>query len=253
MPPRVVLVSGGARNIGRAITQRFAADGACVIFTDIGGEDGPALEQALRRTGGDAHFVRSDATDEAQVEALVASIVGDQGGLDIAVNNVGGVHPDEGKQRPLHLVSLAGWQGTIDLSLTAAFLGMKHQLAAMLALGRRGAIVNTASLAGLRVSPNSSPAYAAAKAALIHLTRKAAVTYAVNGIRVNAVAPGVVAPDVEHGGVADPRARAAEALHPNGRWVMPEEIAAAVFWLASDEAGSVTGHTLPIDGGWAAS
>ena len=252
MSARVVLISGGARNIGRAITERFTASGARVVFTDIGGDDGPALEMVLRSAGGDARFVRSDATDEAQVEALVASIVRDYGALDLAINNVGGVHSDEGKQRPLHQISLAGWAGTIELSLTSAFLGMKHQIAAMLALARGGVIVNTASLAGLRVSPNSSPAYAAAKAALIHLTRKAAVTYAANGIRVNAVAPGVAAPDMEHGGIAEPRAMAAETLHPSGRWVTPAEIAAAVFWLASEEAGSVTGHILPVDGGWAA-
>ncbi len=253
MSARVVLVAGGARNIGAAIARRFAAAGARVIFTDIGDEDGPPLEQVLRREGGDARFVRCDATDETQVAALLASIADAHGRLDVAINNVGGVHPDEGKLQPLHQVSLAGWRGTLDLSLTSAFIGMKHQIATMLALGAGGAIVNTTSLAGLRVSPNSSPGYAAAKAALIHLTRKAAVTYAPNRIRVNAVAPGVVAPDFAHGGIAEPREQAAEALHPSGRWVTPEDIAAATFWLASDEAGAVTGHILPVDGGWAAS
>lgn len=247
----VVLVAGGARNIGAAITRRFAERGARVIFTDIGDADGPALEAALRGDGHDARFVRSDATDETQVEALIAATVRTLGRLDVAVNNVGGVHAREGKQTALHQVSLRGWRATLDLSLTSTFLGMKHQIVAMLAQGG-GAIVNTASLAGLRVSPNSSPAYAAAKAAVVRLTRKAAIGYAADRIRVNAVAPGVVAPDLDHGGLAEPRAAAAKALHASGRWVTPEEIAAAVCWLASDEAAGITGHILPVDGGWAA-
>lgn len=252
MTAQIVLVVGGARNIGAAITRRFATGGARTIFTDIVDSDGPGLEHTLRRDGYDASFVMSDASDEGDVEQLVADMVRHHGRIEIAVNNVGGVHPDEGKQTPLHKITLDGWRQTLDLSLTTTFLGMKHQIAAMLLLGRGGSIVNTASLAGLRVSPNSSPAYAAAKAALIHLTRKTAIAYAPNGIRINAVAPGVVAPDMDHGGVEGARRDAAEALHANGRWVAPDEIAAAAYWLASAEASSVTGHVLPVDGGWAA-
>lgn len=248
---KVVLVTGGARNIGRAITEAFARESCLVVFTDLGDSDGPSLEAALRRAGRQADFRQSDAADENQVRALIDGIVETHGRLDIAVNNVGGVHPLEGKLQPLHEVSLDGWQATLDLSLTSAFLGMKHQIRVMLAQGG-GVIANTGSLAGLRVSPNSSHAYAAAKAAIAHLSRKAAVTYGSHNIRVNVVAPGVVAPDPAAPDGGEPRRKAAETLHPTTRWVTPEEIAAAFVWICSDQAKSLTGHVLPVDGGWAA-
>ena len=247
---KVVLVTGGARNIGRAVTEAFAREGCRVVFTDLGSDAGPGLETLLKQAGQQAIFRQSDAADEAQVAALVDGIVRSHGRLDIGINNVGGVHPLENKLGPLHEGSLEGWKATLDLSVTSAFLGMKHQIRVMLAQGG-GVIANTGSLAGLRVSPNSSPAYAAAKAALTHLSRKAAVAYGPHNIRVNVVAPGVVAPDPTAADSSGPRRSAAEALHSTTRWVTPEEIADAFVWICSDQARSVTGHVLPVDGGWA--
>jgi NAD(P)-dependent dehydrogenase (short-subunit alcohol dehydrogenase family) len=249
---RVILVTGGATGIGRATTELLAASGAQLIFTDIRDDYGPALEAALAARGQRGWFVRSDASDEAAVAALIAEIVSRYGRLDAAINNVGAIPAPDSPTALLHETSLEGWQATLDLCLKTTFLCMKHEIIQMLRQDGGGAIVNTASLAGIRHSAQGSPAYSAAKAAVVHLSRKAAVDYARNGVRVNVVAPGLTATDHLLSRWSAEKLTEMAAHQPIGRPVQPEEVAQAFAWLCSDAARGVTGHTIPVDGGWAA-
>lgn len=171
------------------------------------------------------------------------------GRIDAAVNIAGSIVPPDKSFVPLHETSLEAWSGTLGVNLTGAFLCMKHQIIQMLKQGG-GAIVNTASVAGQRITPGATYAYHAAKAGLIHLSRTAAVKYGHDKIRVNVVAPGVTATELVkariegEGSAPDP--------HPIGRLLAPEEVAAAYLWLCSDSASGVTGITVPVDGGWTA-
>jgi NAD(P)-dependent dehydrogenase (short-subunit alcohol dehydrogenase family) len=247
---KVVLVVGGATGIGRSAARAFAARGAHLVFSDITDANGPALEKELRDLSLDALFVQSDATAEPEVAALVAQVVDLHGRLDAAINLVGAIPPPDNARARLHETSEAGWDGTVQLCLKSAFLCMKHQIAQMLQQGGGGAIVNTASLAALHVTPNGSPAYHAAKAGVIQLTRKAAVEYAADGVRVNVVAPGLTATDTLLSRWNAEQLKTMSAEQPIGRPVSPEEVAAAFVWLCSPEASGVTGLTLPVDGGW---
>jgi len=249
---KVVLITGGATGIGRATVQAFAAQGARVVFTDISDLHGPAVEAELRARGQEALFIRSDAADEAQVEALIDGIVESHGRLDILINVVGGVGIDDGSRLQMHETPLTGFENTVDLNLRTTFLSMKHAIRVMLAQGG-GVIANTASLASVRTTTNGSPSYHAAKAGVILLTRKAAVDYARQGIRVNVVAPGATATDLmRRNHTADQLAEMVKGTQPMGRMVKPEEIADAFLWLCSGRASAVTGVTIPVDCGWSA-
>jgi NAD(P)-dependent dehydrogenase (short-subunit alcohol dehydrogenase family) len=246
---QVVLVTGGATGIGRAASRAFARRGARVIFTDVTEAHGPQLEAELRAEGAQTSFVRSDATVEAEVAALIAGLAERYGRLDVAINLVGAIPPPDAPTAMLHETSEEGWDGTVHLCLKSAFLCMKHQIAQMLRQGG-GAIANTASLAGLHVTPNGSPAYHAAKAAVVHLTRKAAVAYAAAGVRINVVAPGVTATERLVSRWSPDELKTMSREHPMGRPVSPEEVAAAFVWLCSPAASGVTGLVVPVDGGW---
>lgn len=245
MEGRVALVTGAASGIGRAVAVAFAARGARVAVADL---DEAGAAETVQLCGGAerAHAVRVDVADAAQVAAMVAGAVERYGRLDYAHNNAGltvsGV--------PTAEVEPDDWQRVIDVDLTGVFLCMKHELSAMLASGG-GAIVNTSSGLGL-VGIAGQPAYVAAKHGVVGLTKAAALEYSAQGVRVNAVCPGVVrTPLFEAAAAADPAALAGiESLHPIGRLGSPEEIAAGVVWLCSEEASFVTGHALPVDGGY---
>jgi NAD(P)-dependent dehydrogenase (short-subunit alcohol dehydrogenase family) len=152
----------------------------------------------------------------------------------------------------LHEAPLDAFRETVELCLMSTFLGMKHQLAFMLNHGG-GVICNTASMAGVRISTAGSPAYHAAKAAIIHLTRKAAIQYVRNNIRVNVVAPGATATERVLSRWTREEFDKLATLHPLGRAVTPEECAEAYVFLCLPEAAAITGHLIPIDGGWTAS
>lgn len=249
--PRVALVTGGVGSIGRAVVEAFLASGYAVAFTDLRLEPGDVLESDLRSQGAQALFIRSDARKEADAAAAVASVLAHFGRLDVSVNTVGGLTGNDPAGVPLGEVTLSGWNETMALNLTSAFLSMKHALGVMEAQGA-GTIINIASLAGLRVTPHAPFAYHAAKAAVIHLTEAAAVAYAARGVRINAVAPGLT----DIGGLdtiaGQRRAQMARDFHPSGAMVLPARIADACVWLASERAAGITGVTVPIDGGWAA-
>ncbi|MBW8811558.1 MAG: SDR family oxidoreductase, partial [Lysobacter sp.] len=222
------------------------------IFTDITDAHGPGVEAEMKAAGLDVLFSKSDAIDEAQMDALVERIVNDYGRLDVAVNVVGGPAPNDKSTGLIHETPIEGYRRTVELCLESAFVCMKSELKAMLAQGG-GVIANTASLAGVRVTPNGSPAYSAAKAGVVHLTRKAAVDYAGKNIRVNVVAPGLTGTDLLISRWdPDELAKMVKRDHPNGRMVRPEEIADAFVWVCSDRASSISGHLIPVDGGWTA-
>jgi NAD(P)-dependent dehydrogenase (short-subunit alcohol dehydrogenase family) len=240
------LVTGAAGGIGRACALRFAQEGANVVVSDLesaraGGEETVALIEAA---GGTAEFFPCDVSREEEDEALVARVVERYGRLDFAHNNAGvGVHA------LLADTETEDFDRTIAVNLRGTFLGMKHQIRRMLVEGG-GAIVNTSSNAGLQAVPLLS-AYTASKHGIVGLTKNAAVEYAERGIRVNAVCPGAIMTRLMSGLTPE---RQREILAPQAmkRAGMPEEVAAAVVWLCSDEASFVTGVALPVDAGSAA-
>jgi NAD(P)-dependent dehydrogenase (short-subunit alcohol dehydrogenase family) len=244
MEGKAGLVTGAASGIGRACALRFANEGASVVLADLESsrEAGEELARQIREDGrGDAAFFACDVARGEDNRDLVAAVVESFGKLDFAHNNAGiGVH------RRLHETEDADFDRVIAVNLRGTFLGMKHQITQM----RRqagGAIVNTSSNAGLRAVMMLS-AYAASKHGILGLTKNAAVEYADEGIRVNAVCPGAIMTPLMS---EQPPERQQEILAPQAmsRFGDPDEVAAAVVWLCSDEASFVTGVALPVDAG----
>jgi NAD(P)-dependent dehydrogenase (short-subunit alcohol dehydrogenase family) len=244
---RVALVTGGGSGIGRATALRLAADGAAVVVADV---DGAAAEETVARIAhavgpGRGRATTTDVTDRDQVDAMVAVAVDELGRLDIAFNNAG----TSGAFAPTADADVDEWRRVLDLNLTGVFLCLRAELPPMVR-GGGGAIVNTSSGAGLTGFAGLS-AYVASKHGVVGLTRSAALEYARDGIRVNAVCPGTVrTPMLEDFTGGDEDALAAMGrMMPIGRLATPEEVAAAVAWLCSDEASYVTGHAMAVDGG----
>jgi 2,5-dichloro-2,5-cyclohexadiene-1,4-diol dehydrogenase 1 len=239
---KVVVVTGAASGIGRAAAELFAAAGAAVVAADC--RDVGDTVAAVTRAGGTAHGVHVDVTDDRLAGAMVEATVATFGRIDGAFNNAGVVSA----RARLHEADLADWHRTIDVNLHGVMHCMRHELAAM--LGHGGAIVNTSSGAGLRGTPTMA-AYAASKHAVVGLTRAAALEYARDGIRVNAVLPGLVRTPMLAGSIGDDPELLAyyDQRSPNGRLAEPEEIAAAAAWLLSDAASYVTGLCMAVDAG----
>ena len=245
---RVALVTGAAAGIGRASALAFAAAGARVMVSDVVVDGGAETVGQIQANGGEATFVRADVSQTAEVEALVRQTVETYGRLDCAHNNAG----IEGELAATADCAEANWDRTIAINLKGVWLCMKYEIPHMLEQGG-GAIVNTSSVAGLVGFPNL-PAYVATKHGVAGLTRTAALEYAEQGIRVNAVCPGVIQTamiDRIVGGDAEAEAQFT-ALEPVGRMGSPAEVAQAVVWLCSDAASFVTGVAMPVDGGFVA-
>ena len=241
---KVAVITGAGSGIGAAIARLFCAEGARVVLGDIA--DGAAqLAAELERGGGEALFVRVDVTREASVAALMQAAVARFGRLDVLVANAGVAE----QKAPIHQLDLAAWQRVIDIDLTGVALCNKFAAARMLDSGG-GAIVNMASILG-HVGQANSSAYAAAKAAVVNLTRAVALTYARQGIRANSVSPGYVDTPLLAQLPAATRAAMLER-QPIGRLARPEEIAQVVAFLASERASIVTGACLAADGGYTA-
>jgi NAD(P)-dependent dehydrogenase (short-subunit alcohol dehydrogenase family) len=242
---KVAIVTGAAAGIGKSTALAFAEQGATAIVADIDERAGEAVAGQIVEHGGKAQFIRCDVTNDADVEAMVALAVNDYGRLDFAFNNAG----IEIEHSKLADGNESEFDRIMDVNVKGVWRCMKHQIPAMLARGE-GAIVNTASIAGLGAAPKMS-IYSASKHAVIGLTKSAAVEYAKKGIRVNAVCPAVIDTDMfRRAAESDPRkAEYAAAMHPVGRLGRPEEIAGAVLYLCSDEAAFTTGVALPLDGG----
>jgi len=248
MKGKVAIVTGGASGIGQATALAFAREGASVMIGDINVAGCEETVAAIGRTGGEASYVTCDVSNVADVRALVTKAVRQYGGLDYAFNNAGLV----GSLAGIVDTSEEDWNHVIAINLTGVWLCMKYEIPEMLKRGG-GAIVNNGSVSGLigAAGPVSS---VATKHGVSGLTKSAALQYATQGIRVNAVAPG---------NVRTPLAEQYTALHPDvekmllaavpqSRWCEPEEIADAVIFLSSDRASHITGVVLPIDGGWTA-
>ena len=245
---QVVLVTGAAGGIGRATALAFSAAGASLVLADRDAA-GAALADEIGASGGRAAFVQADVSRGADVERMVAFAVERHGRLDIAFNNAG----IELEHRPTAECDEDTFDRIVAVNLKGVWLCMKHELAQMMKQGGGGAIVNTASVAGLIGAPNM-PAYCASKHGVVGLTKSAAAEYGRHRIRVNAVCPGVIhTPMMERAFEADPRRRdRMERLHLLRRVGQPEEVAQAVLWLCSDAASFVTGHAMAVDGGMVA-
>lgn len=244
----VALVTGAATGIGLATARAFAHAGCRVVLADRDQPRGEAAAAALRQQGADAVFIACDVADPAQVEKLHAGIMDRFGRLDAACNNAG----IEGDSAPTAECTLANFDRVIGINLRGLFLCLQAQLRIMQQQGR-GAIVNLASVAGL-VGFAGSPAYCASKGGVVQLTRVAAIEYGAQGIRVNAVCPGVIHTEmIDRVTHQDPAAeKAFAALHPMNRMGTPDEVANTIVWLCSPLAGFVTGQALAVDGGMVA-
>ena len=242
---KVALVTGGSSGIGRATAAAFAREGAKVIVADIMEEGSEETLQMVRTAGCEAVFIKADVTRAVDVEAMVKKAIDTYGRLDCAFNNAG----VGGEIASIENVKEENWDRVIAVNLKGVWLCMKYEIPYMLSQGS-GAIVNTASVAGLIGFP-AQAAYVASKHGVVGLTKSAALDYAKSGIRVNAVCPGVVrTPMIGRRLETKPHREAGYiAMEPIGRLGDPREIAEAVVWLCSDAASFVTGHSMAVDGG----
>jgi NAD(P)-dependent dehydrogenase (short-subunit alcohol dehydrogenase family) len=239
---RTVLITGAATGIGRATALAFAAARAAVLIGDVDSRAEDTVREIIAN-GGKAVFQKTDVSDSAQVKALVARAVSEFGALDVAFNNAGLLPPTA----PLAEQTEDDWAKTMRVDVTGVFLCLKHELTQMAKAGR-GVIVNTASVAGLRADPGMAP-YVAAKHAVVGLTKAAAIDYAALGIRVNAIAPGLVRTPMTERWLNDPQIRERVlADSPIRRAAEPGDIAGLVLFLASDLANIITGSVYPVDG-----
>ncbi|MCM8748147.1 glucose 1-dehydrogenase [Thermomicrobiaceae bacterium CFH 74404] len=244
---RIAIVTGAGSGIGRAIAHRFAGAGAAVVAADL---NLAAAEETATKFSEQIVPHQVDVTDEPSVQRLVQATLERFGQIDILVNNAG-----IGTTKDIVETDLEEWERVFAVNVRGVFLCCKHALPSMLAR-RHGVIVNMGSVAGLIGLPQRA-AYCASKGAVVTLTKQIAVAYVKQGIRCNCICPGTVdTPWVERlvAQVPDPEAarRALEARQPMGRLVLPEEVAAAALYLASDDAAAITGSILVIDGGWMA-
>src|SRR3954463_9219006 len=244
---KVAFVTGAASGIGRAAALAFAREGAGVAAADVSEQGNRETARLIEEKGGGGLALRCDVTRAEDVKAALAKTVEAFGRLDFAFNNAG-IEPR--KPAPTADYEEQEWSRIIDINLRGVFLCMKHEIPLILKHGGGGAIVNTSSGAGI-IGIKGSPAYTAAKHGVIGLTKAAALDYAGQNVRINAVCPGYIeTPMMDRftGGTPEGRAKVI-AEEPAGRMGKPEEIAAAVVWLCSDGAAFMVGHAMVIDGG----
>lgn len=245
---KVALVTGGTSGIGKATALAFGVAGAKVVFSGRREQEGEDTANLIRQSGADCLFVQSDVSSEADVQALVQKTIATYGKLDCAFNNAG----IQGSINPLHEQSVEEFDKLMAINVRGLFLSMKYEIQQMLTQGS-GVIVNNSSVGGLFGILGLSP-YTASKHAVMGLTRAAALDYAKQGIRINAVNPGSIATErmdrfVDGMGITTDDVAAMSAM---GRMGQAEEIAATVVFLCSDAASYITGQPIVIDGGYTA-
>lgn len=253
MSTPVALITGGATGIGKEVAKALAAQGAVVVISGRREREGALAVEEIRAaastgSGGAAHFIQNDVTNEAEVSRMIDAIASRHGRLDMAVNNAG----VSTENKIVSDSDTAAFKAMLDTNVLGLYYCMKSEIRQMLRQGG-GSIVNLASIAGLNGIPWAGT-YAATKHAVVGLTKSSALDYATQGIRINAVAPGAVRTDLIAGQIAlgqydEPTI---SAMHPMQRMGRPEEIARGICWLLSEQASFVTGHVLSIDGGFQA-
>ena len=241
---RGILVTGAGSGIGRAAAQLFADEGGRVVVVDQDENEAQATVTSIRQAGGEALAIGADVSREADCRGMVERALAAYGRLHVAFNNAGigasGFAVADEEE--------VTWSRLIDVNLKGIFLGMKYEIPAMVGAGG-GAIVNTASVAGL-VGERGIGAYSASKHGVVGLTRTAALDYIGQGVRINAVCPGATRTRILASWFQDPNVESfILSRHPIGRIAEPEEIARAVLFLASDDASFIVGQALAVDGG----
>ena len=242
---KVAVVTGGCSGIGLATVRRFAEEGAHVVIGDL---DDVRGKEVLRDEGNIAGiFVHCDVTDKEQVDALFRTAHDTYGSIDIAFNNAGISPPDDDS---ILDTGLEAWERVLKVNSTSVYFCCKYAIPHMLAQGK-GSIINTASFVALMGAATSQIAYTASKGAVLSMTRELGVQFAREGIRVNALCPGPVnTPLLRELFAKDPERAARRLVHvPLGRFAEPEELAAAVAFLASDDSSFITASTFLVDGG----
>ena len=242
---KVAIITGAGSGIGKAVSLLYAKEGAKIVVSDIREKSGNETVSEIKALGGEAIFVKADTSKPDDNKNVVEQAVKTFGGLHIAVNNAG----IGGPISPVGEYPVDGWDKTISINLSGVFYGLRYQIPAMISSGG-GSIVNMASILG-KVGTKGSAAYVAAKHGVIGLTEAAALEYADQKIRINAVGPGYInTPLLE--ALDDATLKALVRLHPMGRLGNAEEVAELALWLNSDKASFVTGSYYNVDGGYLA-
>lgn len=245
---KVVIVTGGSFGIGRETAIAFATRGAKVVVADWLEDKEQTTVKQIKAAGGQAIFLTCDVSKSNDVSAMVDKTIATYGRLDFAFNNAG----IEGAMANTQECTEENWDKTININLKGIWLCMKYEIPYMVQQGK-GAIVNCASVAGLIGFPGL-PAYVVSKHGVVGLTKTAALENAKQNIRINAVCPGIIHTEMidRITGLDKEVEKQYISMEPVGRMGKPEEVAEAVIWLCSDAASFVTGHSMPVDGGWIA-
>lgn len=244
---KAAIVTGAGSGIGRTSAMKFAEAGAKVVVADIESRSGNETVSLIKKNGGEATFIETDVSKSENVEKLVSQTVEIYNRVDIAFNNAGIEVP----MAKIADILEKDWDRIININLKSVWLCMKYEIGAMLRQGGSGAIVNMSSIVGI-LGQQDMASYVACKHAIIGLTKTAALEYAGNGIRINAVCPVIVdTPMLERYTKGDPDKLAGLTVqYPLKRLVKPQEVADAVLWLCSDKSSYVNGHSLVLDGGF---
>ncbi len=241
---KVAIVTGAAQGLGQAVAERFAADGAKVVLSDVNDSKGEAAAAAIRARGGDVRYIHCDASDSANVNAMVEDAVKTYGRLDIAVCNAAIVHACDFLE-----ITEEDWRRVLDVNLTGFFLTGQAAARQMVGQETGGVIINMSSTQAIVATP-SITSYCTCKGGVHQLTKTMALALAQKGVRVNAIGPGTIATDMANKVIKESGAtHTVLSRTPMGRMGAPAEIASVAAFLASDQASYITGETIYVDGG----
>src|SRR5690606_19169887 len=247
---KVAIITGGAQGMGAVTAELYAREGAKVVIADFNEEKGLEQTHKIKAAGGECSFVKTDVSKSEDVENMVKFTVDTYGRLDVALNNAA-ITPDD---KPIADFDEAYWDRLMSIDLKGVALCLKYEVRQMMAQGGGGSIICTSSVSAIRPQPGT-PAYIAAKHAVIGLTKSAAMDYSPHGIRINSVAPGAIDTPMLRGALEQFGLNAeeyAKQLSMLGRFAQPEEVAHANLWLASDDSSFATGAVYAVDGGYTA-